>query len=1053
MKGKFISMIVAAFTATSGYASQCGNDCNGGPEKCDTCKKGANPFGPYSGSVQREIVDLELFGGIGEEKLSFSRLTTSRYTPAIPTPLGTGGSWRHSYYWNIVPNGTDPTTGNEIIHVDYPDATEQDFHKATNTDLYLTGVSATQERIEQLSSDPMQYYLWFPDGKHIWFKKIVNGSTTTFQTQGFYDKYNNLYSFTLDSKNRVTRVTEPGGRYINITYGSIGNFPVGNVTFTYYNNTATSVWVAGDFNGWQGANSQMTNNNGTWSITVPLQLGTSYQYKFVVNGSTWVSDPNNPNTVPAGGPSSGNNSLFQNGDLGTATNSPISTTFSYTSATATNLAVAGSFNGWSSSANPMTKSGNTWTATIPLSQGLYQYKLVVNGSTWQSDPTDPLTAPDGYGAYNSVVGVGPLDEAITQVQSSDGRYATYNYSAYVVGPAVYSTLTQVNYANTNPAEAANYTYSSPALGSRPTLAAADDPRYKGPMTRVAYTYQNNGIEGFIATEASLVDGTVVASLAPSTTNDRSVTTAGRALQSSFAQGNLASEIDSLGRTKSYTYYNNGWGMLATSTDANNNTTSYALTGEFGNISTLTLPDGKTRVTTYTDNNKPFFLATDTDENGKTTTYTRDSNNRATRIDYPDGSYETFTYDNTNFGLPTSRRLRNGYTESFTYYAATDTGGKLGDTKIRTDAAGKSTTFTYYLTGQVATEKDGLNNTTSYQYYDRGLTKQVTFADASTKSFAYDKYGNRTSVTNEIGKTSTYAFDQYNRVTDATDPLSRNTHYAYGAPQGGGCALCNFENYPTSVSLPSARATTISYDSEWQKSSVTVGSGSEAATTNFGYDNNGNIISVTDPRGKVWSYEFDNRDRKKKATDPNGNYTSWTFDGAGNKLTEKRSGDTNPITYVYDGSNHLSDVTDQAGNHTHTTYDGSGNKLTMTDPRSNTYTFIYDGMNRKQTMVYPDSASDKEQWVYDAAGNLSTYTTRAGQIETFSYNNRNRETNATWSDNAAPAVAEAYDNAGRLLTMISSVSALSYVYDDANPVYERNSANYGRWRPQNSQLHL
>lgn len=1031
MKGRLVTVVAAILAAANvSWAGQCGNDCKGGPEKCGDCKKGANPFGPYSGSVEREITDLELFGGIGEEKLAFRRTSTSRYKPAIPTPLGTGGSWRHSYYWNIVPNGTDQTSGNEIIHIDYPDGTEYDFHKTTSSDLYLTAVSATEERIEQLSTDSSQYYLWFPDGKRIWFKKVINGNTTTFQVQGSYDKYNNFYGFILDSKNRVTRVAEPGGRYIAVTYGSIGNFPVGNVTFTYYNNTATSISLAGDFNAWQGSSAPMTNSNGTWTKTIPLQLGTSYQYKFVVNGSTWVSDPNNPNTIPAGGPSTGNNSVFQNGDLNTS-NSPVQTTFSYTSATATSVAVAGSFNNWSTTANPLTKSGNTWSATFPLSQGQYQYKLVVNGNSWITDPNDPLTSPDGYGGYNSVVGVGPLDEAITQVQSCDGRYVTYNYSAYVVGPAVYSTLTQVNYATANPVEAAHYTYSNPTIGSRPTLATADDARYKGPLTRIAYSYQSNGIEGFISTESSPVDGTVVASLAPSTTNDRSVTTAGRTLQATFAQGNLATETDSLNRTKSYFYYNSGWGMLASSTDANNNTTSYTLTPQFGNIATLTLPDGKTRVTTYTDNNKPFFPATETDENGKVTSYTRDSNNRPTRIDYPDGSYETFTYDNNNFGLLTSHRPRNGYTESYTYYAINEPGGKPGDVKIKTNAAGETTTYTYYASGQIETAKDGLNNITAYQYFDRGLIKQITYADSSARSFGADAYGNRTSITNEIGKTTSYSFDQYNRVTDVTDPLSHNTHYVYGAPSSGGCASCNFDNHPTSITLPSGKATTISYDSEWQKSSVTAGSGTEAASTGYAYDNNGNVTTVTDPRGKTWSYEFDNRDRRKKATDPNGNYTSWTFDGVGNKLTEKRLGEANSIVYAYDGSSHLTDVTDQAGNHTHMSYDGAGNMVTMTDARNNTYTSTYDGVNRTLTMVYPDATSDKEQWDYDAAGNLAHYTTRGGQLESFTYNNRNRETNAVWSNNSAPAVAKTYDAAGRLLTLISSVSTLSYVYDDAN----------------------
>jgi RHS repeat-associated protein len=1038
--GVATSMLCAATT----FAGRCGNDCDGGPEACDPCKQTGNPFSPYSGSVQREMTDLQLFGGIGEEKLAFKRITTSRYKPAIPTPLGTGGSWRHSYYWNIVPNGTDRASGNEIIHVDYPDGREQDFHKTTSTDLYLTGVSATHERIEQLSSDSNQYYLWFPDGKRISFRKVVVNNTPSFVVQGFYDRYSNFFKFNLDGKNRVNKITEPGGRYISITYGPIGNFPVGNVTFTYTNSTATSVWLAGDFNGWQAANSQMTNNNGTWSITIPLQLGASYQYKFIVDGQ-WVSDPNNPNTIPAGGPSTHNNSVCQNGDLNTS-NGPVNITFTYNSSTATSVTVAGSFNNWNMSTNTLTRNGNTWSATVPLNQGLYQYKLVINNNDWEQDTTNPLTSPDGYGHYNSVVGVGPIDEAITQVQTSDGRYVTYNYSAYAAGPAVYSTLTQVNYATaSNPAETAHYTYSNLTAGGRPTLASADDPRYEGPLTRVGYTYQSNGIEGFIASEYGLDDPshTPVSTLAPSDTGDRSVTTAGRTLQHTFSSGHLVSSTDSLQRVTTYHYYNSGWGMPSDVTDPNHNTTHYDLTAQFGNPATTTFADTKTRIIAYMDNNKPFFISTETDENQHTTTYTRDSRGRPTRIDYADGSYEIFNYggspdsdftsatDGTNVGLLYSHRLRNGKTEYFTYYGPDlSANGKPGDLFITTNAASEFTSFKYYASGQIASKTDGDSNTTSFQYSDRGLVDQITYADTSTRVFGYDTYGNRTCVTNEIFKTTNYTFDQYNRVTDISDPLQHRTHYTYGDPQSGSSCTCNFQNHPTSITLPSLKVTTIIYDTEWQKTNVTVGSGSEGATTHYDYDGNGNMIHVRDGRQNIWVYDYDNRNRNWKVTDPNGNYTSYEFDGVGNKVTEKRSGDTNSIVYAYDGSNHLTDVTDQAGNHTQMTYDGAGSMLTLKDARNNTYTFTYDGMNRKLTIVYPDSSSDKEQWAYDAAGNLHTYTARAGQVETFGYDNRNREASTTWSD-GTPATSETYFANGLLKTLNSSISSLTYEYYDDN----------------------
>lgn len=1028
-----VAALVAAAALPTWADQKCGNDCQGGPEKCGDCKTGANPFAVYSGSVQREITDLEFFSGIGEDKLTFKRTTTSRYRPGIPTPFGAGGSWRHSYYWNIVPSGTD-ANGNEIIHIDYPDGKEYDFHKTTPSDLFLTAVSGTLERIEQTTSDANQYYLWFPDGHRLAFHK-VSGTSTTFTQQGVYDKYNNLYSFTWDStKQRVTDITEPGGRYLHLNYGYIGNFNQTTTTFVYRNTTATSVTVLGDFNHWgsPSGNPMVKGSDGLWRATVTVQPQTAYQYKFLVNGSVWVSDPNNPNTVPAGGPSTGNNSVVtvSNADLGT-TSASVPVTFSYTSSTATSVTVAGGFNGWNGSTNSLTRSGNTWTTTLSLPQGIYDYKFVINTSSWQQDPGNPYADPDGYGGYNSRLAVGPYDDAITQVTSSDGRSVAYGYSMYGVAGTLYSTLTRVSYGDSTQAL---YAYNAPSIGSRPMLTTADDPRYKGPLTRVAYTYQDNGIEGFVATEAGLTDGTVLASLAPSTTGDRSVTMGGRTITTTFDQGNLSSETNSLGRKQTYTYFNDGWGMMSSSTEWNGTTpytTSYSLTAQFGNLAQITLPDGKTRIIQYADNNKPFFAANRTDENGHVTTYTRDSNHRPTRIDYADGSYETFTYDNNNFGLLTNHRFRNGYSESFTYYGASDTGGKKGDLKSKTDAAGYLTEYTFDGAGRMLTKKiyTYIPQTTTYVYNDRGQVTGITFADNSTQAFGYDNYGNQTSITNELTKTSTKSYDQYNRVTDDTDPLSHNTHFVYGDPQGGGgnCS-CNFQNYPTSITQPSGKSTSIAYNSEWEKTSVSTGSGSEATTTIYQYDGIGNVSDVTDGRSKTWHYDYNNRKRLAKKTDPNGNYTEWTYDGVGNKMTEKRSGDTTGTSYTYNAGDYLTDIVDQAGNHTHMAVDGAGNRITIVDPNGHTNSLGYDGLNRKTSLSYPDGTA--EGCSYDAAGNVSYCYSRSSQTEAISYDQRNREISTSWID-CCSGTTKSYDSAGRLLTFLGDASSLSYTYDDAN----------------------
>ena len=76
------------------------------------------------------------------------------------------------------------------------------------------------------------------------------------------------------------------------------------------------------------------------------------------------------------------------------------------SGTAQSVAVAGSFNRWSVDANPMTEHDGTWTATVELASGEYQYKYVVNGTQWIADKSAKKLVDDGFGGKNSVVDVG-----------------------------------------------------------------------------------------------------------------------------------------------------------------------------------------------------------------------------------------------------------------------------------------------------------------------------------------------------------------------------------------------------------------------------------------------------------------------------------------------------------------------------------------------------------------------------------------------------------------------------------------------------------------------
>ena len=71
----------------------------------------------------------------------------------------------------------------------------------------------------------------------------------------------------------------------------------GGIEFTYTDPNAGSVTLAGIFNSWSmNANPLAMDEDGVWRVVMALGPGT-YEYKFVVNGSEWVADPENPRVV------------------------------------------------------------------------------------------------------------------------------------------------------------------------------------------------------------------------------------------------------------------------------------------------------------------------------------------------------------------------------------------------------------------------------------------------------------------------------------------------------------------------------------------------------------------------------------------------------------------------------------------------------------------------------------------------------------------------------------------------------------------------------------
>lgn len=84
--------------------------------------------------------------------------------------------------------------------------------------------------------------------------------------------------------------------------------------------------------------------------------------------------------------------------------------FTYDDGAATSVWVTGSFTAWATTpaegALEMQRSGSTWSlAHLVEPEGEHRYKLIVDGTRWIADPSNPDREPDGFGGENSLLSV------------------------------------------------------------------------------------------------------------------------------------------------------------------------------------------------------------------------------------------------------------------------------------------------------------------------------------------------------------------------------------------------------------------------------------------------------------------------------------------------------------------------------------------------------------------------------------------------------------------------------------------------------------------------
>jgi len=121
-----------------------------------------------------------------------------------------------------------------------------------------------------------------PGGQHT-YKFIVDG------TDWVYDPSNPLkVDDGFGGSNSIVEVCSTGP-----------STPCNEITFTFQDTAASTVWVTGTFSAWgvtpaAGALELVAGSGGSWSLTTVITPDGNHQYKYIVDGTDWRIDPTHP---------------------------------------------------------------------------------------------------------------------------------------------------------------------------------------------------------------------------------------------------------------------------------------------------------------------------------------------------------------------------------------------------------------------------------------------------------------------------------------------------------------------------------------------------------------------------------------------------------------------------------------------------------------------------------------------------------------------------------------------------------------------------------------
>lgn len=525
----------------------------------------------------------------------------------------------------------------------------------------------------------------------------------------------------------------------------------------------------------------------------------------------------------------------------------------------------------------------------------------------------------------------------------------------------------------------------------------------------------------------------------------------------YTNGRPTKITDPMGRETLKAY--NSAGLVISSTDADNNVTTYTYDNR-ENLLTVTNAANGVTSQEYDPNGQ---VIKSTDAKGNITAYTYNGNLKKTSVTLPDGSSVYYEYDSEDRLIKTvypnntaeeytydaggrliSKKDREGNTETYTYDAGnniTCVTNPAGGTVLKEyDEAGnlvKETKVIQILpevSSSIYVESTEQRNVTQYVYDANGrLVKTINPAGGEIL-YAYNNAGDLVSVTDALGNATVNVYNSYGELVKVTDPRGGETSYTYDM-NGNLTAAVNALGQTTtntydslnrliSTADPGGHTVSYEYDALGRKIKTTDANGN---TETVAYDAVGNVISVTNSAGHVdYAAVYDSMGRATSVTDAAGSTTARVYDSVGN-MTSETNALSQTVTYSYDGAGKMVSAVDKAGKTSYSTYDGMGNLTSVTGPLGSNITYLF---NTSGQLSKKSAANGNTVYMYNALGLLDSVRDATLALTSYSYDAAGRVTSFTNNDGTT---SYTYDANGNVLTASDSSGTITREYDALNRV--------------------